>query len=106
GPRLKVPELAQAVGISQAQLARLFVAEHGMPPLQFIRTAQAQRAHRLLTGTVEPIKAIAAACGFPDLHTFNRFTRARLGASPREIRAGQGVVDTFRVETYRLQDRT
>ncbi|RYG32351.1 helix-turn-helix domain-containing protein, partial [bacterium] len=90
GPRLKVSDLAQAVGISQAQLSRLFVAEHGTPPLQFIRTAQAQRAHRLLTSTVEPIKAIAAECGFPDLQAFNRFVRDRLGASPREIRAGQG----------------
>lgn len=106
GPRLKVSELAKSVGLSQAQLGRLFVAEHGTTPLQYIRNVQARRAHELLTGTVEPIKSIAIRCGLPDVHAFNRFVRARLGASPREIRAGIGTVDVFRVEEYRQRNLT
>lgn len=101
GPRIKVSDLARAVGLSQAQLSRLFIAEHGTTPLQFIRTAQARRAQDLLTGTVQPIKSVAAECGFPDVHAFNRFVRARLGVSPREVRAGMGTVDVFRLEEYR-----
>jgi len=103
GPRMRVAELAKAVGLSQVQLSRLFVTEHGTTPLQFIRTAQARLAHDLLTGTAQPIKAVAATCGFPDVHAFNRFVRARLGASPREIRAGIGAVDIFRVEEFRAR---
>ncbi len=101
GPRMRVSDLAKAVGLSQVQLSRHFVMEHGTTPLQFIRTAQARRAHDLLTGTAQPIKAVATACGFPDVHAFNRFVRARLGASPREIRTGIGAVDVFRVEEFR-----
>ncbi len=103
GPRLKVSELAASIGLSQAQLNRLFLVEHGMTPLQFIRTEQAHRAQRLLSTTVQPIKSVAIDCGFPNLHSFNRFVRSRLGAAPREIRAGMGTVDVFRIEEYRAR---
>ncbi len=97
---LRIDRLAKEVGISQGQLSRLFLAEHGRTPLQYIRDARAEHAHRLLTTTTMTLKQVGAACGYPNAHHFNRFIRERLGASPRAIRNKQVVVDVFRVKMY------
>ncbi|HEY0866106.1 MAG TPA: helix-turn-helix domain-containing protein, partial [Fimbriimonas sp.] len=67
-------------------------------PLQYIRDRKAQLAHQLITGTTHPIKQVAVACGFQDLHSFNRFVRDRLGVSPRAVRGGREEIDIFRVK--------
>lgn len=97
---LRIDQLAKRVGISQGQLSRLFLAEHGRTPLQYIRDARAEHAHRLLTTTTTPLKQVGTACGYPNPHHFNRFVRERLGASPRAIRNKQVHVDVFRVKMY------
>jgi AraC-like DNA-binding protein len=93
---LRVSLLAKDLSISQSQLNRLFLSEHGQTPMQYIRDQRAQLAQRLLSQSTMPIKQIAVACGFPDLHAFNRFVRDRLGASPRAVRLSRGEVDIYR----------
>jgi AraC-like DNA-binding protein len=98
---LRIGDLAAELSISQSQLGRLFIAEHGRTPKQYIRERRAQLAHRLLTQTTLPVKQVAASCGVGDVHTFNRFVRDWLGASPRAVRAARGNLDIYRVAMYK-----
>ena len=86
---IRVSELAEEIGISQSQLTRQFILETGATPMQYILERRAELAHRLLTTTKNPFKDVARSCGFPDTHSFSRFVRGRLGASPRHIRSRQ-----------------
>jgi len=95
GGRILITELAAELQVSQSQLARAFLHDHGRTPLQFIRDRRAQLAHRLLTRSATPIKQIAVATGFPDANQFYRFIKQRYGASPREIRSERRNVDVF-----------
>jgi len=92
---LKVRDLAKSVHLSASQLNRLFLIEHGMTPMQFVRSKRAQLAHRLLTQSTMPIKQVATQCGLADIHSFNRFIRDRLGASPRDVRRNRPQADLF-----------
>lgn len=94
---MSIAAVARDCHLSPSQLNRLFLAEHGRTPLQMLLEIRAARAHELLTTTTLPIKAVAAACGIPDAHAFNRFVRTRLGSSPRSIRLGTAFIDTFRI---------
>jgi len=94
---LSVTAVARECHLSSSQLNRLFLSEHGRTPMQFLLELRAAKAHHLLTQTTLPIKAVAAACGITNPHAFNRFVRARLGASPRSIRLGTAAIDTFRI---------
>jgi AraC-like DNA-binding protein len=97
GQPLRIAQLAQELSISQSQLTRLFLLEHGATPLQYLRERRAEKAYELLMRSAKPIKQIANECGFADVQAFNRFTRERLGASPRRVRSGQGYLDIFRL---------
>lgn len=96
GGRILVRELADELRISQSQLTRAFLQDHGRTPLQYIKDRRAQVAHRLLTRTMTPIKQVALSCGIPDSNQFYRFIKERYGASPRQLRREQGIVDVFR----------
>lgn len=99
---LRIGAIAKELHVSQSQLNRLFLAVHGRTPSQFLRDRRSQLAHRLLTETTLPIKAIARDCGIPDLHAFNRFVRLRLGHSPRDIRSNRAaVLDIYRAGDYK-----
>lgn len=101
GRRILIRELATELKVSQSQLARAFLQDHGRTPLQYVRDRRAELAYRLLTQTSTPIKQVAMASGFPDANQFYRFVKQRYGASPREIRKDRGNVDTFRSENLR-----
>lgn len=98
---LKIADLAKQVHLSSSQLNRLFLTVHGMTPMQYIRGRRVQLAHRLLTESTMPIKQVAVQCGLADVHSFNRFVRDRLGASPRDIRRSRPQVDVFRAGEFK-----
>ena len=101
GEKLLVSELCRELSISQSQLTRLFLHELGRTPHQYIKDRRAHHAHRLLTRTTVAIKQVAANCGIPNVHQFNRFIRDRYGESPRALRQNRGVVDLYRVGDLR-----
>lgn len=96
GNRIVVAELCKDLDVSQSQLTRLFMAEHGRSPLQYILDRRAQQAHKLLTRSTLPIKQVASNIGMPNVHQFNRFIRERYGASPTALRKHRGFVDVYR----------
>ncbi|MCW8131367.1 MAG: helix-turn-helix transcriptional regulator [Planctomycetota bacterium] len=84
---LRVEAIAEAAGISQNHLARLFQARFGTSVVGYLRRQRTERARYLLTASTQPIKAIAQQVGIPDLHLFNKVIRRELGRSPRQVRS-------------------
>ncbi|MEJ6004122.1 Ada metal-binding domain-containing protein [Paucibacter sp. AS339] len=66
-----VEHLADRLGISSRHLRRIFMAEHGVSPLQYLLTRRLLLAKHLLTDSDRPVGEIALACGFGSQRRFN-----------------------------------
>lgn len=84
--RLSVEEIAAHVHLSPRHMARLFARFCGVVPTAYIEGVRLERAAAMLSQSGTPIKEIARACGFADVHYFTRRFRARFGAPPGEFR--------------------
>ena len=61
---LPVIELAQLSGLSRAHFSRVFAAQRGVPPAQFVLQKRLERAVKLLTMAADlPVKDISGMCG-------------------------------------------
>jgi AraC-like DNA-binding protein len=91
GSRLHLPlpvsELAQLSGLSRAHFSRMFAAQQGVPPAQFVLQKRLERAVKLLTMAADlPVKDISGMCGFEDPNYFAKVFRRGFGVSPTELR--------------------
>ncbi|QPF73821.1 helix-turn-helix domain-containing protein [Roseateles sp. DAIF2] len=66
-----IEDLAAHLGITSRHLRRIFAAEHGVTPLQYLQTRRLLLAKQLLTDTALPVTAVAHAAGFASLRRFN-----------------------------------
>jgi len=66
-----VAALAARLGVSDRHLRRIFFAEHGVTPLQYLQTRRLLLAKQLLTDTKMPVAQIALTSGFRSLRRFN-----------------------------------
>jgi AraC-like DNA-binding protein len=67
GGRVRVADLAGAVGWSRRHLAARFTAEYGLTPKEAARVVRFERSKRLLSRRDRPsLAAVAAACGYYD----------------------------------------
>ena len=84
---LKVPLLAEKAGMSERNFARRYKQATGVSPARAIERLRVEAAQRRLCETKEPIKRVAARCGFGGEETMRRsFLRvARIG--PQDFRA-------------------
>ncbi|MDX1932964.1 MAG: AraC family transcriptional regulator [Capsulimonadales bacterium] len=87
---LSVSEVADALGVSERQLARLFLRFVGVSPALYITRARMDRAAALLLRTDDPIKQIAALLGYEDIHHFTRVFTRTLGCPPGRFRREGG----------------
>lgn len=71
GGGARITALARALGISDRHLRRIFLAEHGVTPLQYLQTRRLLAAKQLLTDTALPVTEVALASGFGSLRRFN-----------------------------------
>ena len=85
-PLPTVAELASACGVSERHLARAFQQETGRTLGEYVAAAGLERAWRLLTETVTPIKQIAAELGFASGASFAFAFRRATGQRPRDVR--------------------
>ncbi len=84
---LPVDELARVAGLSRAHFSRMFAANEGLPPAEFVLRRRLQRAARLLTQAAPlSIKDISVMSGFDDPNYFAKVFRRYFGASPTEFR--------------------
>ncbi|RZL36874.1 MAG: DNA-3-methyladenine glycosylase 2 family protein [Rubrivivax sp.] len=66
-----VEDLARHLGITSRHLRRIFQAEHGVSPLQYLQTRRLLLAKALLTDSTLPVQDVAHAAGFASLRRFN-----------------------------------
>ncbi|WP_199812446.1 GlxA family transcriptional regulator [Streptomyces sp. NRRL S-337] len=83
---LCVTELAQRANMSPRNFARVFRAEVGTTPGQYVVQLRIARARKLLETTDLPISQVARRCGFPAVETFLRAFGRAVGLTPGEYR--------------------
>ncbi len=79
-------ELAEKLGITDRHLRRIFMAEFGVSPIQYLQTRRLLMAKNLLTDTELSISDIAMAAGFGSLRRFNDLFRNHYKLTPTELR--------------------
>ncbi|MDR1901048.1 MAG: helix-turn-helix domain-containing protein [Treponema sp.] len=79
-------DLAGRLGISSRHLRRIFYAEYGVSPVQYLQTLRLLLAKNLLTDTVLPVTEIAMTAGFGSLRRFNTLFKERYRLTPRSLR--------------------
>ncbi|MFA7158740.1 MAG: AraC family transcriptional regulator [Kiritimatiellia bacterium] len=83
---LRRDDLARMAGLSSAQFHCLFKEITGFTPIDFVRHARIRHAQELLITTGEPVKIIAAQCGYEDEYVFSKSFKRCCGFSPRQYR--------------------
>lgn len=101
-----VEGLAAHLGITSRHLRRIFQAEHGVSPLQYLQTRRLLLAKALLTDSALPVQEVAQAAGFASLRRFNaaflEHYRLQPTALRRVGRAGGGAGPASRLRlSYR-----
>jgi AraC family transcriptional regulator of adaptative response / DNA-3-methyladenine glycosylase II len=91
GETPSVAELAAELGVSDRHLRRIFFAEHGVTPLQYLQTRRLLLAKQLLTDTKLPIAQIALTSGFKSLRRFNAAFADGYRMNPTRLRRSSKV---------------
>ena len=83
---LRIEDLAKESGWSVPHLHSEFQKHVQSTPHQVLIQKRLRVARERLASTSEPIKQIAADCGFPDMTAFGRVFKARTGQTPSKFR--------------------
>ncbi|MEE6175842.1 GlxA family transcriptional regulator [Mycobacterium sp. 050134] len=83
---LTVPALARRVAVTPRHLTRVFQADVGLAPGEFVERMRVEHARRLLERTDLAPERIASECGLGSARTLYRLFRDRLGTTPGEYR--------------------
>ena len=86
GDAPNVADHAAALGVSERHLRRIFLAEHGVTPIQYVQTRRLLLAKQLLTDTQLPVTQVALASGFKSLRRFNAAFADNYRMSPGQLR--------------------
>ncbi|MDD2924298.1 DNA-3-methyladenine glycosylase 2 family protein [Rhodoferax sp.] len=81
-----VAALAQRLGISDRHLRRIFEAQFGVSPLQYLQTRRLLCAKQLLTDTRLPAAQVAHMSGFASVRRFNAAFVGHYGLNPTQLR--------------------
>jgi transcriptional regulator GlxA family with amidase domain len=84
---LTVEKLAKRVGMSRRTFARVYSAATGTTPAKAVEAMRVEAARRALESD-EPVKSVAATCGFGDYERLRRAFQRRLRVSPQLYQAG------------------
>ena len=86
-----VEQLAARLGVSDRHLRRIFEAQMGVTPLQYLQTRRLLTAKQLLADTDLPVTTVALASGFASVRRFNAAFVQHYGLNPTQLRrAGSG----------------
>lgn len=81
-----VAALARRLGVSDRHLRRIFAAEHGVTPQQYLQTRRLLLAKQLLTDSDLPVAQVAFASGFRSVRRFNAAFADNYRLSPSRLR--------------------
>ncbi|HJV65999.1 MAG TPA: AlkA N-terminal domain-containing protein [Geomonas sp.] len=79
-------ELGEALGISDRHLRRVFMAEYGVSPVQYLQTRRLLLAKSLLADTGLSITEVAMSAGFGSIRRFNDLFSKRYRMAPGRLR--------------------
>lgn len=79
-------ELAARLGVSDRHLRRIFEAELGVSPLQYLQTRRLLTAKQLLADTDLPVTQIALISGYASVRRFNAAFTGHYGLNPTQLR--------------------
>lgn len=85
--RLARWEIANAIGVSEDYLSRVFHRELGISPWDYLNRYRIIQAKEMLRLTNDPVGSIARRVGFADAAYFSRVFRTVSGMSPSAYRA-------------------
>ena len=86
GEALPVRRLAEIAGTSARSIARLFAAELGVTPHDFVESVRLNQARNLLEASDRALKTVAFECGFASTGQMRAAFQRRLGLSPARYR--------------------
>ena len=81
-----VRQLALRLGISDRHLRRIFEAQLGISPLQYLQTRRLLTAKQLLTDTDLPVTQVALSSGYASVRRFNAAFASHYGLNPSQLR--------------------
>lgn len=81
-----IPDLAAMIGITDRHLRRVFLAEFGVSPVQYLQTRRLLMAKNLLTDTQLSVTDVAMTAGFGSIRRFNDLFRTRYRLTPGRFR--------------------
>jgi AraC-like DNA-binding protein len=84
--KLTLADLARTARLSPSQFSRVFKAETGTAPIEYLQELRLFRARRLLRDTIRPVTDIALECGFNSSSYLSRCFQSRWGLSPSKFR--------------------
>lgn len=82
-----VEELSTQLGVSKSHLVRVFSAEIGMGPGQYLTNVRLDAAKALLAQRSYPLSVVATLCGFSSANYLCRVFKKHTGLSPAAWRA-------------------
>ncbi|MDB5743580.1 MAG: DNA-3-methyladenine glycosylase [Polaromonas sp.] len=92
-----IEKLAGRLGVSDRHVRRLFEAQFGVKPLQYLQTRRLLTAKQLLTDTDLPVAQVALMSGFASVRRFNAAFAQHYRLNPTQLRregarpAGDGI---------------
>jgi transcriptional regulator GlxA family with amidase domain len=84
---LTVARLASHAGYAERSFARIFRAETGMSPLQWLISQRVLEARRLLESTALPVEDVAARSGFGSAASLRQHLRRHAATTPTAYRS-------------------
>jgi len=81
-----VAPVAQRLGVSDRHLRRIFEAQFGVSPLQYLQTRRLLAAKQLIADTALPMNEVALASGFASVRRFNAAFVLHYGLNPSALR--------------------
>lgn len=91
--KVRLPDVAWKVGITEEYLSKLFRAEIGMPPMKYFRMMKIAEAERLLSEGRWSVKEVSWMLGFASQHHFSKAFKALRGRNPSECKTGAATHD-------------
>lgn len=84
--RLKMADVASAMGMSERTFRRAFLAHSGVSPAQYRLGQRVAAARRMLDATRLTVDSIAESLGYCDIHFFIKQFKKQTGYSPERFR--------------------
>jgi AraC family transcriptional regulator of adaptative response / DNA-3-methyladenine glycosylase II len=81
-----VQRLARRLGVSDRHLRRIFEAQFGLSPLQYLQTQRLLSAKQLLTDTSLAVTQVAHLSGFASVRRFNAAFAEHYALNPTQLR--------------------